>query len=153
MDEDIFESIADLEKRSDEVIERARLQAVELRAEVERKLQALGDELEHDYNLPREQIERELEKRRQQIFRDFEARTRASLTRLSADKREKIAPIIERVINTDFTDYTDDDGRLERRERPLSLFSVNPWESVKSVATVPLFFLAPCARRCLTADG
>jgi vacuolar-type H+-ATPase subunit H len=98
MDEDIFESIADLEKRSDEVIERARLQAVELRAEVERKLQALGDELEHDYNLPREQIERELEKRRQQIFRDFEARTRASLTRLSADKREKIAPIIERVI-------------------------------------------------------
>ena len=98
MGEDIFESIADLEKRADEVIERARLQAVELRAEVERKLQALGDELEHDYNLPREQIERELEKRRQQIFRDFEARTRASLTRLSADKREKIAPIIERVI-------------------------------------------------------
>ena len=98
MDEDIFESIADLEKRSDEVIERARLQAVELRAEVERKLKALGDELERDYGLPREEIEREMEKRRQQIFRDFEARTRASLAKLDADKREKIAPIIERVI-------------------------------------------------------
>jgi BMFP domain-containing protein YqiC len=98
MGEDIFESIADLEKRSEEVIERARLQAVKLRAEVERKLKAVGDELERDYGFPREEIERELEKRRQQIFRDFEARTRASLSRLDAVKREKIAPIIERVI-------------------------------------------------------
>jgi vacuolar-type H+-ATPase subunit H len=98
MGEDIFESIADLEKRSDEVIERARRQAVELRAEVERKLKALGDELERDYGLPRAEIERELEKRRRQIFRDFEARMHASLAKLSVDKREKIAPIIERVI-------------------------------------------------------
>jgi hypothetical protein len=98
VDEDIFESIADLEKRSDEVIKRARLRAVELRAEVERKLKALGDQLERDYGLPREEIERELEKRRQQIFREFAARMRASLSRLDAVKREKIAPIIERVI-------------------------------------------------------
>jgi BMFP domain-containing protein YqiC len=98
MGEDIFESIADLEKRSDEVIERARLRAVELRADVERRLKALGDELERDYGLPRGEIERELEKRRQQIFRDFEARMRTSLTQLDAVKREKIAPIIERVI-------------------------------------------------------
>jgi hypothetical protein len=98
MGEDIFESIEGLEKRADEVIERARLQAVELRAEVERKLKALGDELERDYGLPRAEIERQLEKRRQQIFHDFEARTRASLAKLNADKREKIAPIIERVI-------------------------------------------------------
>jgi len=98
MGEDIFKSIEDLEKRTDEVIERARLQAVELRAEVERKLKTLGDELERDYGLPRAEIERQLEKRRQQIFLDFEARTRASLAKLNADKREKIAPIIERVI-------------------------------------------------------
>jgi vacuolar-type H+-ATPase subunit H len=98
MGEDIFKSIEDLEKRADEVIERARLQAVQLRAEMERKLKGVGEELERDYGLPREEIERELEKRRQQIFRDFESRTRASLAKLNADKREKIAPIIERVI-------------------------------------------------------
>lgn len=98
MGEDIFDSIADLEKRADEVIERARLQAVKLRAEVERRLKALGDELERDHGLPREAIERELEKRRQQILRDFEVRMRASLAKLDVVKREKIAPIIERVI-------------------------------------------------------
>ena len=98
MGEDIFESIADLEKRADEVIERARLQAVELRAEVERKLKSLGDELERDHGLPRAQIERELAKRRQQILHEFEARMRAGLAKLDSVKREKIAPIIERVI-------------------------------------------------------
>ena len=98
MGEDIFESVADLEGRADEVIERARLQAVELRAEVERKLKSLGDEIERDHGLPRAQIERELDKRRQQILHEFEARMRAGLTKLDAVKREKIAPIIERVI-------------------------------------------------------
>jgi BMFP domain-containing protein YqiC len=97
MGEDIFEGLADLEKRADEVIERARLHAAELRAEVERKLKALGDELERDYHLPREAIERELEKRRRQILQDFEARMRASLAKLDAAKREKILPIIESV--------------------------------------------------------
>ena len=97
MSEDLFESIADLEKRSDEMVERARRRAVELRAEVEAKLKSVAEEL-HRHGLDSAQIERELDKRRQQILREFETRTRASLAKLDAMKREKIAPIIEHVI-------------------------------------------------------
>lgn len=98
MNEEIFGSLADLEKRADEVVERARQQAVGMRAEVERKLKSVADELERDYGLKREDIERELNKRREQIFREFEERMRASMAKLDAARREKVRPVVERVI-------------------------------------------------------
>jgi len=106
MSEDIFETIADLEKRADEVVVRAREEAKKLRAEVERKLKALADELEQDFGKNREEIERELARRREQILKEFEERLRAGMAKLDTVRREKVGPLIEHVIRA-FMEHTD----------------------------------------------
>jgi vacuolar-type H+-ATPase subunit H len=105
MGEDIFETISELQKRAEETVDCARQQARQMRAEVERKLKALADELEHTHGMKREQIERELAKRREQILREFETRMKSSLARLDKVKRDKVAPVVEHIIRA-FMEYT-----------------------------------------------
>lgn len=98
MSEDIFETIAKLEKHADEIVEKARQQAKELRREVEHKLKTLAEELERDYHKQRDEIEREIAIQRERLLRDFEQRIRASLEKLDVVRREKVAPLVEHVI-------------------------------------------------------
>ncbi len=98
MSEDIFESIADLEKRADEVVERAKQQAREFREEVDRLLKAEADRLEREGKKERKEIERELAKRREEMFRKFEECMRAGRQKLETVRREKVAPLVEHVI-------------------------------------------------------
>lgn len=108
MGEDIFETIARLEKRAEETVDRARQQAREMRADVERKLKALADELEHEHGMKRADIERELAKRREQILREFEARMKASVARLDKVKRDEVGPVVAHIIRA-FMEYTHGD--------------------------------------------
>jgi len=108
MGDDIFESIADLEKRADEAVKHARQQAREFRAEVERKLAALAEELERDYGVKREEIERELAAQREQIFKKFEEELRTSLAKLDTVRQKKIQPLVEHVIKA-FMENTNGD--------------------------------------------
>ena len=105
MNEDIFKTIAGMEKRAEEMVERAKQQARDMRGEVERKLAALADELEREHGMKRADIERELAKRREQIVRAFETKLRESLDKLDAAKSEKVAPAVEHVIKA-FMDAT-----------------------------------------------
>ena len=98
MAEDIFESIANLEQRADEVVSKAKAQARELRKDVERKLKDLADELERDYGKQREEIEQTVAAKRAEILRSFEERMRAGLEKLDAVRREKVAPLVNHVI-------------------------------------------------------
>lgn len=106
MSEDIFESIAKFEKQADEVVERAKAQAREFREEVDRKLKALADQLERDYGKQREEIELVMADKREKLFKEFEAHLRAGLARLDKARQEKLAPLIERVIEA-FLEGTD----------------------------------------------
>jgi len=98
MNGDIFETIAALEKRADEIVEKAKARAKAFRAEVDEKLKALAEELEKERGLRREQVEAEVAARRAQLFTEFEERMRRSMDRLDAVRREKVAPLVEHVI-------------------------------------------------------
>ena len=108
MNEDIFASIADLEKRADDIVAHAREQAGKLREEIELKLKSLAEELERDYGKSREEIERELAARRKEIFQSFEQRMRDGLAKLDAARREKIEPMVQHVIKA-FLEHTHGD--------------------------------------------
>jgi len=98
MSEDIFDSVAGLEKRADEVVARAKAQAKQLRQEVDAKLEAMAEELERDHGLQREEVERVLAQPREKLFREFEHGMEASLAKLEKVRREKVAPLVAQVI-------------------------------------------------------
>jgi BMFP domain-containing protein YqiC len=106
--DDIFEDIARLEKRADEMVARARQDARKLRKDVDAKLKDLADRLEKDYGKRREEIEAELAKRREKIMADLEEKMKERLSRLDAVRREKVEPLVQHVINA-FLEDTDVD--------------------------------------------
>ena len=98
MTDDIFQGIADLEKRADEVVAHARQQAREFRQEVNHKLKELADQLERDHGVRREEAERIIAAQREKLFNDFEQKMQAGLAELDRVRREKVAPLVDRVI-------------------------------------------------------
>ena len=98
MSDDIFESISNLERKADEIVEHARQQARAFRDEVETTLKALAEELERDYGKQREDVEEIVAEQRKKLFAEFEMRLREGLEKLEKVKREKVAPLVEQVV-------------------------------------------------------